>query len=167
MRFIKPSMHFQESYNEYIQELGNEERYPFTMDFEYSDFHGLLQKLENFALGKDLPDGYVPSSTWWLVNEDNGLIGVSNLRHYLNQKLEYCGGHIGLGIRPSFRGQGWGKRLMQLSIEKLASMGLSKIHIHCYKNNLTSAKTITSNGGILDSEIQVEGKIVQRYMVQV
>ena len=165
MKLVKPSLKYHESYCCYILELGNEERYPFPLDFAYDDFDALLGKLENFALGKKLPTGYVPSTTFWLV-EKGGILGVTNLRHQLNKQIMFCGGHIGLSIRPSQRGKNLGNKLMNLSIRKLHYMGVDKIHIHCHKSNLKSAKIIINNGGVLDSEINDNGTIVQRYIVE-
>ena len=40
---------------------------------------------------------------------DGTPVGVSNLRHYLNENLEKDGGHIGTHILPKYRGRGYGK----------------------------------------------------------
>ncbi len=165
MKLVKPSKKYQTSYLGYIKELGDEERYPFPLDFAYDDFDALLEKLENFALGKKMPTGYVASTTLWLV-ENEEILGVTNLRHKLNKQIMFCGGHIGLSIRPSQRGKSLGNKLMNLSIKKLHCMGVNQIHIHCYKSNLKSAKIIMNNGGVLDSEINDKEKIVQRYIVE-
>lgn len=164
MGLILPSKKYKHSYLKYIEELGDEERYPFPMDFDCSDFQKVLEKINDFAEGVNLPPGYVQSSTYWLVDSGE-LIGVTNVRHRLNKEIEHCGGHIGLGIRPTYRGKGYGNRLMKLSIEKLNELGVSAIHIHCYKGNVASAKSIVSNGGTLESELPLEDKIVQRYLV--
>jgi len=42
---IKPCADFKASYDGYIRELGDEERYPFPLDFDHSDFPALLQGL--------------------------------------------------------------------------------------------------------------------------
>lgn len=164
MELVLPSMDYRDSYLAYIAELGDEERYPFPLDFDCSNFAEMLIKIDTYAQGIGLPTGFVPSSTWWLVDAGE-LLGVSNLRHYLNPALTHCGGHIGLGIRPSYRAQGLGKRLMKLSIEKLTALGVNPVHIHCYKDNVASARTIAANGGTLMSEILHAGKCVQRYRV--
>ncbi|WNO60844.1 GNAT family N-acetyltransferase [Rheinheimera sp. MMS21-TC3] len=164
MQLVSPSKKYQTSYSHYIAELADEERYPFPLDFDYSNFDALLQKLADFAAGNKLPEGYVPSTTLWLV-EGHELLGVTNVRHYLNERIQHCGGHIGLGIRPAYRGQGLGKKLMQLSIQYLKQKGVTPIHIHCYKNNHASAHCITSNGGILESELNKDGVIVNRFIV--
>jgi predicted acetyltransferase len=156
MKLVKPSLTYQKSYCRYIKELGDEERYPFPLDFAYDDFDALLEKLENFSLGEKLPKGYVPSTTFWLV-EKGRILGVTNLRYKLNKQIMFCGGHIGLSIRPSQRGKNLGNKLMNLSIKKSHCMGVNQIHIHCHKSNLISAKIIMNNGGVLDSEINIIG----------
>lgn len=117
MQLIRPNVEYEQSYRTYIQELGDEERYPFPLDFDHTDFKELLAKLEVFRNGNDLPEGVVPSSTYWLVDEKE-LLGVSNLRHHLNDRMRHAGGHIGLGIRPSQRGDGLGNQLLALTLSK-------------------------------------------------
>lgn len=163
-QLVLPSAKFEFSYRSYIRELGNEERYPFPLDFDHSDFAAMLRKLNDFHQGANIPEGFVPSTTYWLII-NNELIGVTNIRHYLNERIRHAGGHIGLGIRPSARGQGFGNLLMQRSIEKAQALGINPVHIHCYKDNLASAQAIIRNGGVLDSEIEDGSKVVQRYLV--
>ena len=164
MEILAPNRNFERSYREYINELGDEERYPFPMSFEYSDFGALLEKLENFATESGIPAGFVPATTYWLVHGSE-LIGVSNLRHYLNDTLQHSGGHIGLGIRPSYRGKGLGKLLLTETVGKAREMGISQVHIHCEKDNVRSARMIVSSGGVLESEVVDEGTALQRYIV--
>jgi predicted acetyltransferase len=165
MQLVTPSLHYQESYHRYITELGDEERYPFPLDFAHHDFPALLEQVNNFALGKNIPDHMVPSTTLWLVDHGE-IIGVTNLRHYLNEQIAHCGGHIGLGIRPTYRGKNLGSLLMKLSIETLFKRDIENIHIHCYKNNSASAKVITNNQGVLTSEITENDRVIQRYVVK-
>lgn len=96
VQLVLPSKEYEQSYREYVLELGDEERYPFPLDFEHSDFDLLLEKLEQLSTGKDLPEGYVPATTFWLVDRVE-ILDVSNLRHYLNDRIRHAGGHIGLG----------------------------------------------------------------------
>ncbi len=168
MRLIKPSLAFERSYTAYIAELGDEERYPFPMDFDHRDFPALLARLEDFAQGRDLPVGFVPATTYWLVAGDE-LVGVSNLRHELNETLRVLGGHIGLGIRPSYRGRGLGIELMARTIDQARLIGIGDVHIHCYRGNAPSVRMIRAVGGRLDSEVPAPDShdIVQRYIVPV
>ncbi len=164
MKLVAPSAAYEQSYREYILELGDEERYPFPLDFEFDDFEQLLARLNDFAQGRNLPDGYVQSSTLWLVDNAQ-IVGVTNIRHRLNDAIRHCGGHIGLGIRPSYRGKGIGAQLMKMSINYLAQMNVSSIHIHCHKHNLASANMIKACGGTIDSEITDAGLVIQRFTV--
>ncbi|MBL1379399.1 GNAT family N-acetyltransferase [Zobellella iuensis] len=159
-------MAFEASYRDYVAELGDEERYPFPMDFDHRDFPAMLARINDFATGKNLPAGYVPSTTYWLV-QGNSLLGVSNLRHYLNDRIRHMGGHIGLGIRPGYRGRGLGSVLLRLTIAQARARGLEEIHVHCEQANRASARMIVANGGVLDSEVAGSGGygVVQRYLV--
>ena len=166
MRLVNPSKKYQESYDRYIKELGSEERYPFPLDFDYSDFSAYLSKVDDFSKGNKLPEGFVQSSTLWLILNDE-IVGVTNLRHRLNASIERCGGHIGLSIKPSERGKNVGRELMAMSIDFLSNkLGVKTIHIHCHKNNVISTNTIKSCGGILHSEVEDNGHAIERYIVQ-
>ncbi len=162
LKLVSPGLKYQASYFEYIEELKGEERYPFSLDFPYHDFPAFLQKLENFRLGIDIPHGYVQSFTYWMI-ENRHIIGVSNFRPNLTSELQYCGGHIGMGIRPSKRGRGLGKELLRLTLEKAKGYGLSEVHIHCYQDNLASNKAILHCGGQLIDSLDMAGASVNRY----
>jgi predicted acetyltransferase len=164
LQLINPGPDHESSYRAYINELGDEVRYPFPMDFDHSDFPALLRRLQDLRDGIDLPEGYVPSSTYWLV-QGLDLLGVSNLRSSLTNKLRYAGGHIGLGIRPSQRGRGLGTELLRLTIAEARKSGLGTLHVHCYRHNIPSARMIMANGGVLESEVPLDDKVVQRYLI--
>ena len=165
MELIIPNMAYANSYYEYIQQLGSEERYPFPLDFDYSDFGAYLAKVNDFTQGRNLPEGYVQSSTLWLMDHDE-IVGVTNIRHNLNDAIEYCGGHIGLSIKPSQRRKSLGKTLMQMSIDLLTNnLGVEIIHIHCHQTNISSSKTIQACGGELESVIDEGGAKIERYLV--
>jgi predicted acetyltransferase len=164
VQLLLPSADYEQSYREYIQELGDEERYPFTLDFDHADFPALLVKLESFRQGIDIPEGFVPATTYWLVDGCE-ILGVSNLRHKLNDRIRHVGGHIGLGIRPARRGKGFGSYLLELTLEKAFERGIKSVHVHCHKHNEPSSRMIIANGGSLESEINEGGKIVQRYVI--
>ncbi len=166
MKLIKPTIDYQDSYQSYIEELGEEERYPFPLDFDDNDFTAWLQRVAEFEHGIDLPDGYVPSSTYFMV-ADGEILGVSNLRHQMNDVLIEAGGHIGLSTRPSLRGQGLGVQLLKMTLVEASQMGINEVHIHCYQDNRASAKMIEACGGSLDSEFKPnDGPVVLRYVIQ-
>jgi predicted acetyltransferase len=166
VELVRPSTTYESSYRAYIEELGEEERYPFPLDFDHKDFPALLRRLNDFEAGRNMPEGYVPSSTYWLV-ENGELVGVSNLRHFLNERIFNAGGHIGMGIRPQARGRGLGNLLLSLTIAEARKRGIGELHIHCHKHNEASAGMIMANAGILVSEISdgTSADLIQRWIV--
>ena len=152
---ITPTIRYEDSYHEYIKELGSETRYPYPLDLDHRDFPRLVEKLNGYAHGVNLPDHLVPNTTFWLVEGDD-IVGCSHLRHRLNDALRTAGGHIGLGIRPSRRGLGYGTQLLNLTLEKATLMGITEVHIHCYESNKVCASLILSVGAKLASTLNVE-----------
>ena len=86
----KPTVEYESSYRSYIRELGDSERYPFTLDFEFDDFPSLVTRLYKCSQGIDLPDGSVPHTSFWLV-EEGEIVGVSSLRHRMTDRLKKLG----------------------------------------------------------------------------
>jgi predicted acetyltransferase len=109
----------------------------------------------------------VPHSTFWLVDDEHELVGVSNLRHALTPSLEKEGGNIGYGVRPSKRNIGYASIMLGLTLKKAKARGLDRLLLTCSKGNIASARVILKNGGKFDSEeyIQERNEIVQRYWI--
>jgi predicted acetyltransferase len=164
----KPTIGYEKSYRSYIKELGNAERYPFTLDFEFDDFSELVVRLNNWSLGIDLPDGWVPHTTFWLV-EDEEIIGVSSLRHRMTDQLKRLGGHIGFGVRPSAQGRGVAKELLRRTLHEAGLLGIPEVLVICLKDNVASSSVIKANGGRLESEYNVPeySGLLQRYVIPI
>jgi predicted acetyltransferase len=101
-----------------------------------------------------LPDGTemgsVPYAHLWLV-ADGELIGRVSIRYALNQRLIRFGGHIGYGIRPSRRRQGFGRQALVLAKANVSAHGLSRVLLTCADSNVGSARIIESCGGELEN----------------
>ena len=168
MKLIEPSVDFEASYCSYLEELGDEIRIPFPLSFPHEPFADLVQMLVDQSQGNFLLEGFVPNSTFWLV-EGEEIMGVSNLRHKLTPSLEKVGGHIGFGVRPSARKKGVGTKLLGCTLECAATLGLSRVLLTCDKTNLGSAGVIRANGGKLEDEYkdQETGRTVQRYWIEI
>ena len=98
-QIILPHADYEQSYCDYIEELGKEERYPFVMDFPHLPFADVIQRLEGLSKGINVPNGAVANITYWLV-EEGELVGVANVRPQLTPAIAAMGGHIGVGGRP-------------------------------------------------------------------
>ena len=92
-------------------------------------------------------------------------MGAVNIRHCLNDHLLLCGGHIGDGIRPSERRKGYATQMIGLALKECRKIGIKKVLMVCDKDNIGSAKSIIRNGGILENEVLENGKIKQRYWI--
>ena len=168
LSLTKPTVGYEKSYRSYIKELGNAERYPFTLDFDFDDFSELVVRLNNCSLGIDLPDGGVPHTTFWLV-EDEEIVGVSSLRHRMTDQLKRLGGHIGFGVRPSAQGRGVAKELLRRTLHEAGLLGIREALVICLKDNVASSSVIKANGGWLESEYTVPeySGLLQRYVVPI
>lgn len=106
-----------------------------------------LQRLDDFERGKNLPGGFVPTRTRWLINADGTLLGETRLRDQLNDNLRIEGGNVGYFIHPDHRGQGHGHRILALALQELASLGVSRVLVTCNATNARSRRVIEHNGG--------------------
>ncbi len=129
------------------------------------DYHDFDHYLANLEVTKPA-EGLVPDSTWFCLDRDrNILVGAVNIRHYLNEKLLESGGHIGDGVRPSERRKGVATAMIGLALEKCRTLGITRVLITCDRDNIASAKSIQRNGGVLEDERYLGGKVVQRYWI--
>lgn len=133
-----------------------------------NDYHNFEYYLDNLEL-KEATDRLVPDSTFFLYDDEKDkCIGAVNIRHYLNEGLLKEGGHIGDGIRPSERQKGYGTKIIALALEECKKLGIDRVLITCYKDNIGSAKAIKNNGGVLENEIiDSDGIMLQRYWIDI
>ena len=170
MELVEPREPLEAAYRSYLDELRatGEPLIPAVLEYPAGDFAALIRRLRDDARGIGLPDGYVPASCFWLIDARQTLIGVTHLRHSLNARLAYEGGHIGYSIRPTQRNRGYGKLILKLVLERARAMGITQVLLTCDKENRASARVIQSNGGRLDSEVarQDRNGMTQRYWIK-
>jgi len=164
-----PKADLRDSYRELVREFveGGEPLVPFSTRFPHDDFGKFLEHLSACARGEGLPPGFVAHSTYWLVLGGTEVVAVSNLRHELTEPLRREGGHIGYGVRPSARRNGYATELLRQTLLRAEALGLSEVLITCDKTNEPSVRTILRNGGVLESEeyLPEHQDVVQRYRV--
>jgi GNAT superfamily N-acetyltransferase len=90
----------------------------YDADLARKDFTAYLQKLAEVSRDLNLPSGIVPMTIYWLVKDDEVVLGESRLRHSLTPALKHHGGHLGYVIRPSQRQKGYGTLILALTLEK-------------------------------------------------
>lgn len=130
---------------------------------DYHDYQTYVQTLE--ADTKKNPH-LVKDSTYFCLDEKkHQFVGAVNIRHTLNEGLLKCGGHIGDGVRPSLRRQGIATQMIALALKKCEELHIEKVLMVCDQTNIGSAKSIMNNGGVLENEVEADGKIMQRYWI--
>jgi predicted acetyltransferase len=169
-RFEKPHAALADSYRGLIAEMhaNGEDLIPFPLSFENHDFAAFLAKLAAAERGDGIPAGFVPHSTFWLVDGAGEVVAVSNLRHALTAKLRIEGGHIGYGVRPSARRRGHGREILRRTLAEARALGIEEALVTCSATNEGSRGVILGCGGRLDSQDYVEsrGEVVQRYWIR-
>ncbi|MEG1862927.1 MAG: GNAT family N-acetyltransferase [Oscillospiraceae bacterium] len=142
---------------------------PSSLENGKQSFEELLVHL--YTMENDPPRLLVPSTMFFLVEDTGKILGAIDIRHFLNEGLLKYGGHIAYGVAPDSRGQGYAKLMVDMSKDYIKSLGIDRVLICCDKENLASAKTIISCGGILESEVprrEADKEFVgQRYWVKI
>jgi predicted acetyltransferase len=119
------------------------------------------QSDESVAVGPDR----VHASYWWIV-EDGEYAGAISLRHRLNDQLLDAGGHIGYGVRPSYRRRGLASWALGEVLTKARERGLERVLVSCAAENLASARTIERNGGVLEDIRETWLGLARRYWIE-
>lgn len=117
---LTPTTDLQDEYLDFYNEWkdSGETMIPWVITKDPSNFPAMVQELLDAHNGINLPESWVPDSTYWLVTDNNRIVGAVNIRHSLTEHLFNAGGHIGYGIRPSERRKGYATKLLALSLEK-------------------------------------------------
>ncbi len=137
---------------------------------EYATFEDWIQHLDSYKDRNKIKPGSdrVEGSQWVLVDDEkHRVLGMANIRHYLNDYLLREGGHIGYSIRPSERGKGYGHLQLMLALDVLRDLGLDRALVTCDEDNAASYRTIESCGGVLENIVSIPGetKPLRRYWI--
>ncbi len=166
---MSPTIQYKQDYLDAIEESKHENGMTLLPLPELGQsFEDFVQNRIDQSHGIDLPPGFVASSEFWLI--DNGeFIGRTNIRHMLNDWLLHIGGHIGYWIRPSKRGKGYGKKILELGLQEAKKLGINNVLITCDVTNIPSKKVIEANGGILENIVPNSPDLPQkrRYWIKV
>lgn len=125
--FERPHGGLADSYRSLVAEFleRGEELVPFPLAFDHEDFSSYLAQLDACSRGEGPAVGFVPHTTYWLV-QDGVVVAVSNLRHRLTEGLLREGGNIGYGVRPSARRKGFATEILRRSLEEARELGLER-----------------------------------------
>ena len=133
----------------------------------FSSIEIWFEELNKRSCEDTVPKGLVPSSTYLGVREkDNYIVGMIDIRHYLNEYLTQAGGHIGYGVRKTERNKGYAKQMLKLALEKCKELKIKKVLITCDEDNIASEKVILSANAKLEDIRNVDGENKKRFWIE-
>lgn len=168
IKLILPNLNFKNEIEEYKNEfiLNGDSMDGCAGLGNIESFEEWIQILKYNSNISTVREGFVPSSTYMAIREsDNRIVGMIDIRHFLNDYLEKFGGHIGYSVRKSERQKGYAKKMLELALEKCKELNINRVLLTCSKDNIPSMKTILSQGGILENEILEGERITCRYWI--
>ena len=132
----------------------------------FSSIEVWLEELKKRSCEDTVPKGLVPSSTYLGVREkDNYIVGMIDIRHYLNEYLTQVGGHIGYSVRKTERNKGYAKQMLKLALEKCKELKIKKVLITCDEDNIASEKVILSANAKLEDIRNIDGENKKRFWI--
>lgn len=116
----------------------------------------VLPELIDYSEGIGLPEGYVPETDFFLWDDDQ-IVGLFRIRHFLNDFLRDGAGHIGYGIKKEYRGRGFATEGLRLAIEKAKEIiSEDEIYMSVHKDNPASLRAQEKNGAYIHHEDEAE-----------
>ena len=132
----------------------------------FSSIEVWFEELKKRSCEDTVPKGLVPSSTYLAVREkDNYIVGMIDIRHYLNEYLTQVGGNIGYGVRKTERNKGYAKQMLKLALEKCKELKIKKVLITCDEDNIASEKVILSANAKFEDIRNVDGENKKRFWI--
>lgn len=170
MKLVEPTMEYSRQIQAYRKEFldcGD------SMDGteglrRYEDPKDWIERLDSLKDPSKIPSNLVPASLYMYVREeDDKIVGMIDIRHYLNEHLAQFGGHIGYSVAPSERRKGYASQMLGLVLPKCRELGIEKVLITCIKGNEGSRRTILKNGGVYESTVYEKDEEIdlERYWI--
>lgn len=132
--------------------------------FINNDFSVTKEEFKNIVLPKyidnskgiNLPEGYVPQTVFFLWDNDQ-IVGLFRIRHYLNDFLRNRHGHIAYGIKKEFRNRGYATKGLKLAVDEARKIiKEDEIYLSVHKTNPSSLRVQLKNGAYIHNEDENE-----------
>ena len=173
LRLVCPTPEYEARAREFIEEFarfsselnGTGGLAPFL---EKNDYEGWLRKLAADLDLANIPEGRVPAITYFYVRERDGrVVGMVNIRLEDNWFIRNEAGHVGYCIRPTERRKHYASQLLADALEVCRRMRIERVVVTCDRENVASAKTIESCGGVPEAELWSETfrETIRRYVI--
>ena len=120
-----------------------------------------IQLLLDWSKGQNLYENFVPTTFHFLYDNENNIVGVFKLRHFLNEFYKNGPGHISYAIKKECRNKGYAKNGLNLAIQVLDNILPEEeklIKVCCSRKNIGSFLTIQGNIPIITNDLEKEFK---------
>lgn len=156
-KLIRPTAEFKDSFLAALLEYQSEGFYGHMNIAELnSNFEAFIDQLRD---ERQYPQHHfqdwvepVPETVLWMV-KDNEYYGSVNIRHRLNWHLEKWGGHMKFIIRPTQRGKGFGKKILQKAVPFVNYLGVDRALLTVSPDNAAAIRIIEFCGGVFEDEL--------------
>ena len=129
-----------------------------------TDLPAYIDFLDRATRAEGLPEGWVPSDTYWAFAGDE-MAGEVHVRHSVRGRLWRVGGHVGYSVQPKFRGQGVATAMLRFACERLRELGEPDALLTCWDDNAASAAVIEKCGGARMPDTVDDGRPARRYLI--
>lgn len=165
MRLERPSMKWKTEHIGYVKEWDREKLNPTNFRLiEGISYEDYLKGLKEKEAGQN---NRVPNSNYFLINDEDRIVGTVTIRHSLNDYLRKVDGHIGAGIRPSERRKGYATYLLSEALNITDQLGIRSVLVTCNEDNIGSAAAILKNGGVEDESFtEPHGNVIRRFWIE-
>ncbi len=174
IKLVLPNIKYKKTYLNAVKEIINkcsknesiEHYFRISLKELNKNFNTFVKSEIDKHKGKNLKQGYVPSTEFWIIDDNEKYCGRISLRHRLNEALSKHGGHIGYDVIPSERRKGYASKALALCLKKAKKMELKEVLLTCNNENIPSIKTIESNNGILKKKIKYKHILSRKYIIK-
>lgn len=130
-------------------------------NLSYNAYKKWLQDTDNHSKGLDLPNGWIPYTTY-ILYINGSPVGYGRIRHSSSDYLETVigAGNIGYGISKKYRGKGYGNILFKELLKKCKEYGYREIKLFPLKTNAATVKIMLKNGGKIIGDFKEEKYVI-------
>lgn len=168
MKIVELEHTLKNQHLQYLSTWKEEEIVPYISKVSAKNYEEWFKKMLKFKNQEELKHDEVASTLFFLLNDQEEIVGCLHVRHYLNESLLIRGGHIGYGVSPLHRGKGYATLMTKFALEFLKTRGEKNVLLTCDDTNKASAAVIEKCGGVLENIVFDDNRQVyaRRYWIK-